>query len=103
MEKDEEKIQTKEEKVVGAVVSYFCNDELQFKLKRLSDYVTNNGIKVDRYYTAGDGELVPYYELLADIFEENIDTLVVVGHIDNLPIKDETIDKILQYIDVINI
>lgn len=103
MEKDEEKIQTKEEKVVGAVVSYFCNDELQFKLKELSDYVTNNGIKIASYYIAEDGALAPCYELLADIFEENIDTLLVIGNMENLCIKDETIDKIYESVEVIEI
>ena len=103
MEKNEEIFQTKEERI-GAFIRHECSDELDFKLKRLSRYQAENNIKnIKCFYTADSYNLVPYYKVITDIFEENIDTLLIVGSIEDLYANDDTIDKIINWVEVIEI
>lgn len=93
-----------ENKIIGAFIRYECNDELDFKLEHLVEYQRKNNIeKINRYYTADDGDLVPYYKVITDIFEERIDTLLVVGNVESLIPDYEILEKIEQNVELIKV
>lgn len=103
MEKNEEIFQTKEERI-GAFIRHECSDELDFKLERLSRYQAENNIgNIKYFYTADSGDLVAYYKVITDIFEENIDTLLVVGILEDLYASDDAIDKIINKVKVFKV
>lgn len=92
----------KEEKRIGAFIRYDCNSELNSKLKYLAEYQEENNIgKINRYYTADNQDNSSYYKAITDIFEEDIDTLLVVGIVADLWAEDEIIEKIIQNIQLI--
>lgn len=93
----------KEEKRIGAFIGYASNDELDYKLEKLVEYQEENNIKkIKRYYTVDFGGFgFSYYKAITDIFEENIDTLLVVGSVEDLWADNKIIDKIMQNIQLI--
>lgn len=94
----------KEEKTIGAYIKFSCSDELDIKLKFLADYQEKNNIeKIDWYYTGEDGDYWPYYKAITDIFEENIDTLLVVGNIESLTPNYEILEKIKENVELIKV
>ncbi len=94
----------KEEKRIGAFIRYECNDELDLKLEHLARYQEKNNIEtINKYYTADSGDIVSYYKAITDIFEENIDTLLVVGIAEDLGVDYKVIDKIMQNIELIEV
>ncbi len=95
----------KEEKRIGAFIRYDNNTELGLKLEELAEYQEQNNIeKINKYYIQDfDGFGVLHYKAIADIFEENIDTLLVIGSVDDLWMDDKTIEKIMQNIELIEV
>lgn len=103
MEKYEENFKTNERKV-GAFIRHECSDDLDFRLERLSRYQAENNIEnIQCFYTADSGDLVPYYKVITDIFEENIDTLLIVGSVEDLYASYDTIEKIINWVEVIEV
>ncbi len=95
----------KEEKRIGAFIRYENNTELSLRLENLAEYQEQNNIeKINKYYIQDfDGFGLSYYKAIADIFEENIDTLLVVGSVADLWMDDKTIEKIMQNIELIEV
>ncbi len=91
-------------KKIGAYISYECSDELDIKLKQLSQYQKENNIeKIDYYYTGEDGSYWAYYKAITDIFEEGIDTLLVVGIFEDLTPDYRILEKIKQNVELIKV
>lgn len=91
------------DKRIGAFIRYENNTELGLRLENLAEYQEQNNIeKINKYYIQDfDGFGLLHYKAIADIFEENIDTLLVIGSVDDLWMDDKTIEKIMQNIELI--
>lgn len=91
-------------KRIGAFIRYCCSDELDMKLRFLAEYQERNNIeRIDWYYTSEDGDFWAYYKAIADIFEESIDTLLVVGDIEELTQDEDIQEKIKQNVELIKV
>ena len=93
-----------ENKRIGAFIKHSCSDELDIKLKFLADYQEKNNIeKIDWFYTGENGDYWAYYKAITDIFEENIDILLVVGDLEEITPDYEILEKIEQNVELIRV
>lgn len=99
----EQESKTKEKRI-GAFIRYCCNEELNLKLGYLAEYQENNNIqKIDTYYTANYEEMLAFYNVIEDIFEKRIDTLLVVGDFENLTSDCLVVEKIAENVELIEV
>lgn len=92
-------------KIVGVYIRYSDNEELESKLSELADYQYENNIeRIDKYYTEEGSEVWAYNKVITDIFEENIDTLLILGEAhEELPTNYDILEKIEHNIQLVNV
>lgn len=103
MAKKIEKTKT-EEKKIGAYIKAECSEELDLKLKILAEYQERNNIeKIELFYTGKYGDFWAYYRAITDIFEEKINTLLVLGDLEELTPNYEVLEKIKENVELIRV
>lgn len=100
----DEKVEKTKRKRIGAFIRYCCSEELNLKLEYLAEYQENNNIsKIDMYYTANYKEMLAFYNVIRDIFEKRIDTLLVVGDFENLTSDCIVVERIAENVELIKV
>ena len=93
-----------ENKIVGAYMRAEERKDIDWHLRLLDKFKTENGIeKIDTYYVENELERAEYQRLITDIFEENIDILLAVGGAEELRAYPELLEKIKKNVKVINV
>lgn len=93
-----------ENKRIGAYIRAESGKQIDWYLCMLNKFQQDNGIeKVDNYYVERDEENIEYQRLILDIFEENIDVLLVAGGTEKLYVSPEKVEKMKESIAVIEV
>ena len=93
-----------ENKIVGAYMRGEEKRDIDWHLRLLDNFKTENGIeKIDTYYVENELERAEYQRLITDIFEENIDILLAVGGAETLRAYPELLEKIKKNVEVMEV
>ena len=93
-----------EDKKIGAYIRAEGGSQFDYYLCMLNKFQRDNGIeKVDTYYVEREEEHLEYQRLIMDIFDEDIDVLLVVGGAEKLYVAPEKIEKMKDSIAVIDV
>lgn len=93
-----------EDKKIGAYIRAEGGSQFDYYLCMLNKFQRDNGIeKVDTYYVDREEEHLEYQRLILDIFDEDIDVLLVVGGAAQLYVAPEKIEKMKESIEVIDV
>lgn len=101
---EDNKFQITEEKRIGAYIRAENGKEIDWYLSMLNRFQMYNDIeKIDTYYVEREEENVEYQRLITDIFQEDIDVLLVLGGVARLYMLPKQIEKMKKSITVIEV
>lgn len=93
-----------ENKRIGAYIRAESGKQIDWYLCMLNKFQKDNGIgKIDTYYVEREEENTEYQRLIVDMFEENIDVLLVAGGTEKLYVSPEKVEKMKESIAVIEV
>lgn len=93
-----------ENKRIGAYIRAESGKQIDWYLCMLNRFLKDNGIeKVDTYYIEREDEDIEYQRLIIDIFDEDIDALLVAGGAERLYVAPEKIEKMKDSIAVLDV
>lgn len=93
-----------EDKKIGAYIRAESGKQIDWYLCMLNRFLKDNGIeKVDTYYIEREDEDIEYQRLIIDIFDEDIDALLVAGGAERLYVAPEKIEKMKDSIAVLDV
>lgn len=93
-----------ENKRIGAYIRAESGKQIDWYLCMLNKFQKDNEIgKIDTYYVEREEENTEYQRLIVDIFEENIDVLLVAGGTEKLYVSPEKVEKMKESIAIIEV